>query len=235
MFVIVGIAVGLLGLVFPRPMLRSIVDGLLSLFVRLLQATGVALAIGVAASILLSDQMPDGGATAIGLLAAVVAGPLFLFRMLTRDWRKGASLEIADEPDLEAWDEPCEPEADKALTSAWQSAMTMAPPSERSRLRGARALCAELLFAVDGGELAMDLAAIEHAVLIRRQVPSLVETTGRAMRGAPEADRNLKLRRMIDHLAGFGRVAQDVLAQAGHSADDDLAVLDAHLTNRLRR
>lgn len=235
MIALLWLIVSMIVLVAVAFFVLAIFAWLVMLALRMAAAVAVGLVVAFGSAWLLNSQLSEGPyASAIGVGLGLLSGVWVFSRLMTA----GAPLSIPRDARGLAQpgggDKVIEPAVDTPVADAWQLAFRLSPEDERGRLRQSRVSCSDFLHLVERGELAMDLEAIEHAVLIRKQLPSLVLTTERAVRGRAGESQDGVLRSMAEHLVGFGRLAQAILDRHRQASADQLVILDAHLTNRLR-
>ncbi|MBH0114374.1 hypothetical protein I5E68_15625 [Novosphingobium sp. YJ-S2-02] len=239
MIALLWLIVSLLVLVAASVFALAILGWLVVLALRMAAAMAAAMAVGLVVGFgsewLLNSHLSEGPyASAIGVGLGLLSGLRVFSRLMVAGAPSSKSRNTVSLTRPGDDDKVIEPMVDKPVAEAWQLALRLSPDDERERLRQSRVSCSDFLHLVERGELTMDLEAIEHAVLIRKQLPSLVLTTERAVRGEVGENHEAVLRNMAEHLVGFGRLAQAILDRHRQALEDQLVILDAHLTNKLR-
>lgn len=224
---------------------RHVVQNILRMFKTVLHAlifvigTAVVGAFVIGLGLQIGANLIAGGAdkSADPTMPVLVAFLAFFVIVAVRGWQWSARCNrLPDGPEVSDAAETSEP-ADyptgyEAVADAWNRAITLAP-KHRDELLDARAVCAELVNAVEGHHGIPDIAMIETAALIRNNLAALVCSTERRLRGAKRSDKAAATKEMVTFLQGFALRAQQNLVSSGPSVKDQDAALRAHLTSRL--
>lgn len=198
-------------------------------------AAGASLLVGALAASAVGQE--DGlAAAASGLGAGLVSGLIVLVALWRRafpTWTQ-ESAPIHDQTSSEPSDLP-PPEADETdpeISAAWKSAERLLPEARR-RLAAARSDCARVLVA-SREDAAPDMALIDCAVLIRRQVPALVEATAALWEHSTPVERKVQGQRLLESLERLAATARAETDRHRRDLEDALDAVHAHVANRTR-
>lgn len=192
-----------------------------------------ALAGGAAAMLITSIAQTAGMAqpglagSAAGIIVFLLVAALLLRRLFgTRRGRVQAASEARETVPLPA-------ERDAAVRGAWDRAQHLVPRAALAQVASARADCAVLLDMAEGD--ALDIAVIDLAALVRRNVPALVQQVDALWRNAPRAEQDEQARGLADDLISLGAAARPFVARNRENLRDRLAAIRNHVAAQTGR
>lgn len=186
-----------------------------------------ALAGGAAAMLITSIAQTAGMAEyglaggAAGLTVFLLSAALLLQRMFGA--RRGADQSASDVRETV----PLPVERDAAVRGAWDRASHLVPKAAVAQVVSARADCAALLDMADGD--ALDIAVIDLAALVRRNVPALVQQVDALWRDAPRAEQAELAQGLAEDLISLGTAARPFVARNRERLHDQLAATRNHV------
>lgn len=217
---ILGMVMAVVGLVLVLVIAAALVLAVIELLVRLVLTTALAILAGAVVGIVVALAGGDG--TLAGSVTTVIA--ILPTLLLVNRWRSTLATPLPSteaapivEPSLMPLDEH---------ERAWAIGRKFAP---QGALDNAYAASQKLLQLVDRQD-SIDPELIEHAVILRRHVPGLVDDTETVLANATTDERRIiAMAELVKDLQMLGAAADALLKQRVASAQEQLKLRRARL------
>lgn len=231
---LIGSVLAIVGLALLVAAVVAIIMAVIELMIRVALAAGLAAIVGCIAGIAAAQWEADGiVAGVVVTLFAFVPTLLSVWRWRSLaqnglDGRRAGTprgIEAAPERQIER---KLGLTGAAKLSVAWDSAFKLAPQRD---LRGPRNACARFLAAFEA-EADCDLANVELAAFIRRQVPSMVEDTQAVLHDAAPEEREAVVAGLVADLKQLGQEASEVSERRSAMARERLDIRRSHFARR---